>query len=79
MILLEVVKGQIYGEMKAFQMPSEKGKNVIQVLDTEGIWIEPSCGLNEQGRSAWRDSLTRWLAFNPSNRPKGKCINTILI
>jgi len=67
MLLLHLVNGEIYGEVKNFKMPSNS--SVIQVLDTEGVWINSSIGLDEKARSAWRAALSQYLAFNPSNRP----------
>jgi len=67
MLLLHLLNGEIYGEVKNFKMPSTS--SVIQVLDTEGVWIESSIGLDEGSRSAWRNSLAKFLAFDPNKRP----------
>jgi len=67
MLLLQLVNGEIYGEVKNFKMPSNS--SVIQVLDTEGVWINSSIGLDEKARSAWRSTLAHYLDFKPSNRP----------
>jgi len=67
MLALNLVNGEIYGEIKNFKMPST---GAIQVLDTEGVWIETSIGLDEKTRLAWRETLTRFLSFNPLKRPQ---------
>jgi len=66
-LLLHLVNGEIFGEVKNFKMPSTS--SVIEVLDTEGVWIETSIGLDEKARLQWRTLLCRFLAFDPKQRP----------
>jgi len=49
-------------------MPSTAA--TIQVLDTEGVWIGPTSGLNEVTRKAWREKLACFLSFSAEKRPK---------
>jgi len=72
MLVLTVLRAQIFGEIKYFQTPSPKPEEApptIKVLDTDGVWMNKSSGLSEQSRQAWRTALSSFLSFNPSNRP----------
>jgi len=68
MLALQLVDGEIYGEIKTFKMPG--ASNRIEVLDTEGVWIENSSKLNEKSKIAWRNGLAKFLSFSPEARPK---------
>lgn len=71
LLALQLVSGQLYGEIKRFRVPSASGgESVIEVLDIDGVFIDPNFGLNEIARQAWRNTLARFLAFDPLNRPK---------
>eukprot|EP01089_Gocevia_fonbrunei_P015013 TRINITY_DN4289_c0_g1_i1.p1 TRINITY_DN4289_c0_g1~~TRINITY_DN4289_c0_g1_i1.p1 ORF type:complete len:516 (-),score=110.76 TRINITY_DN4289_c0_g1_i1:19-1566(-) len=68
MLVLKIVGAEIYGEIKNFKMPSTSG--TIEVLSTEGVWLDSSCGLQEDIRLAWRKALAVFLSFQSCDRPK---------
>jgi len=68
MIVMKTIGAEIYGEVKNFKMPGSS--ELIQVLDTGGVWIDSKSGLSEATRSAWRAGLVRFLSFDSSKRPK---------
>eukprot|EP01103_Thecamoeba_quadrilineata_P001189 TRINITY_DN1104_c0_g2_i1.p1 TRINITY_DN1104_c0_g2~~TRINITY_DN1104_c0_g2_i1.p1 ORF type:complete len:504 (+),score=88.08 TRINITY_DN1104_c0_g2_i1:37-1548(+) len=70
-LVLQIMGGQSFGEIKKFQMPAantSKGTQV-EVLATEGVWLDSKAGLSEQSRQCWRAALGRWLSFETSGRP----------
>jgi len=70
MLVLALIGAQLHGEVKNFKVPSfdSSSASTIQVLATEGVWIETNCGLSDEARAAWREALARWLAFDPAHR-----------
>eukprot|EP01088_Endostelium_zonatum_P005524 TRINITY_DN1721_c0_g1_i3.p1 TRINITY_DN1721_c0_g1~~TRINITY_DN1721_c0_g1_i3.p1 ORF type:complete len:141 (-),score=60.38 TRINITY_DN1721_c0_g1_i3:69-491(-) len=68
MIAMKVVGGELYGEIKNFKMPSDKG--TIQVLASEGVWIEAGKGWSEAARAGWREGLSKILSFDEKLRPR---------
>jgi len=68
MMAMKTIGGEIYGEVKNFKMPGST--TPIQVLDTDGVWIDSKSGLSEPTRNAWRAALVKFLSFEPSKRPQ---------
>jgi len=68
MMVLKVVKGEQYGEMKNFKVPGNS--STVTVLHSDGVWIDRKAKLNEQTREAWSTALQRWLSFDPKQRPR---------
>eukprot|EP01119_Soliformovum_irregulare_P015345 TRINITY_DN4309_c0_g1_i1.p1 TRINITY_DN4309_c0_g1~~TRINITY_DN4309_c0_g1_i1.p1 ORF type:complete len:530 (-),score=131.66 TRINITY_DN4309_c0_g1_i1:94-1683(-) len=68
MILLSFLKGEAWGELKMFKMPGTSER--IEVLDMEGIWLDPKIWKDAKIRDLWTEKMKRFLNFRQENRPE---------
>eukprot|EP01119_Soliformovum_irregulare_P005474 TRINITY_DN1722_c0_g1_i1.p1 TRINITY_DN1722_c0_g1~~TRINITY_DN1722_c0_g1_i1.p1 ORF type:complete len:516 (-),score=162.93 TRINITY_DN1722_c0_g1_i1:42-1589(-) len=68
MLLLSFLRGEAWGELRMFRMPGTSEK--IEVLDMEGIWLDPKIWKEDSIRRAWTDALVRFLNFKVEERPE---------